>query len=318
MPSARKRSLPGGRQGQRERPARGRATPAGQGPPLQAHANCSAARRPTSCSAAAFATLYLAPWTTTASTAPADARLLEMRYVPGALFSVNAATVRAALPRLFTRNERVACLFETAFGPMAVVLVGALNVGSIETTWAGEVAPGPGRHPAAWRYPQDGPGSVRLARGEELGRFNMGSTVIVVLPEHGPRHCPRDRRRPDRPRRPAARQARPGASVRGRAAPRPARSSTSKRPGSGLSMSSTPKHPPARIAQRHHDLRARRDVAGDVPGKACTSCTSWLRALCDGRAAHAACRRECARRPACPGTDRAPAPRPAGSKSLPS
>jgi phosphatidylserine decarboxylase len=136
-----------------------------------------------------FATLYLAPYDYHRIHAPADARLLEMRYLPGALFSVNAATVRA-VPRLFTRNERVACLFETDFGPMAVVLVGALNVGSIETSWAGQVAPGPGRQAAAWRYPQDGPGAVRLARGEELGRFNMGSTVIVVLPEGGPDIAP--------------------------------------------------------------------------------------------------------------------------------
>jgi phosphatidylserine decarboxylase len=136
-----------------------------------------------------FATIYLAPYNYHRIHSPADARLAEMRYLPGALFSVNGATV-AAVPRLFARNERVACLFETDFGPMAVVLVGALNVGSIETTWAGQVAPGPDRQSAVWRYPAEGPGSVRLARGEELGRFNMGSTVIVVLPERGPRFAP--------------------------------------------------------------------------------------------------------------------------------
>jgi len=136
-----------------------------------------------------FATIYLAPYDYHRIHAPADGRLVEMRYLPGALFSVNGATV-SAVPRLFARNERVACLFETDFGPMAVVLVGALNVGSIETTWAGEVAPGPDRQAAFWRYPQDGPGSVRLARGEELGRFNFGSTVIVILPQDGPRFAP--------------------------------------------------------------------------------------------------------------------------------
>ncbi|NHA15532.1 archaetidylserine decarboxylase [Thioalkalivibrio sp. XN279] len=136
-----------------------------------------------------FATLYLAPYDYHRIHAPADGRLVEMRYLPGALFSVNGATV-SAVPRLFARNERVACLFETDFGPMAVVLVGALNVGSIETTWAGEVAPGPDRQAAFWRYPQEGPGSVRLARGEELGRFNFGSTVIVILPQGGPRFAP--------------------------------------------------------------------------------------------------------------------------------
>lgn len=136
-----------------------------------------------------FATIYLAPWHYHRIHAPFGGRLVEMRYLPGALFSVNRATV-GAVPRLFARNERVACLFETDFGPMAVVLVGALNVGSIETTWAGEVAPGPDRQAAVWRYPAEGPGSVRLERGAELGRFNMGSTVIVVLPEHGPRFAP--------------------------------------------------------------------------------------------------------------------------------
>jgi phosphatidylserine decarboxylase len=133
-----------------------------------------------------FATIYLAPWHYHRIHSPAAAHLVEMRYLPGALFSVNNATV-AAVPRLFVRNERVACLFETDFGPMAVVLVGALNVGSIATTWAGQVAPGPGRQASTWRYPEQGAGSVQLARGEEMGRFNMGSTVIVVLPERGPR-----------------------------------------------------------------------------------------------------------------------------------
>jgi len=136
-----------------------------------------------------FATIYLAPWHYHRIHAPADARLVEMRYLPGALFSVNGATV-GAVPRLFARNERVACMFETGFGPMAVVLVGALNVGSIATTWAGQVAPGPDRQASTWRYPENGTGSVQLSRGEEMGRFNMGSTVIVVLPERGPRFAP--------------------------------------------------------------------------------------------------------------------------------
>lgn len=130
-----------------------------------------------------FATLYLAPWNYHRIHAPATGQLREMRYLPGRLFSVNGLTV-SALPRLFSRNERVACLFDTDVGPIAVVLVGALNVGSIETTWAGRVAPGPDRQAAAWRYPARGEGSVRLSRGAELGRFNLGSTVIVVLPEH--------------------------------------------------------------------------------------------------------------------------------------
>lgn len=141
---------------------------------------------PESLARGCFATLYLAPWHYHRVHSPADAQLVEMRYLPGALFSVNRATVQA-VPRLFARNERVVCLFETAFGSLAVVLVGALNVGSMSTAWAGQVAPGPDRQAAVWRYPPDGLGAVRLQRGEELGRFSMGSTVIVVLPEHGPR-----------------------------------------------------------------------------------------------------------------------------------
>jgi phosphatidylserine decarboxylase len=132
-----------------------------------------------------FATLYLAPYDYHRIHSPADARLEEMRYLPGRLFSVNGATA-AAVPRLFTRNERVACLFATDFGPMAVIMVGAFNVGSIETFWAGRVAPGTDRQAASRRYPPEGPDAVRLARGQELGRFNLGSTVIVVLPEGGP------------------------------------------------------------------------------------------------------------------------------------
>jgi phosphatidylserine decarboxylase len=144
---------------------------------------------PAELSHGSFATIYLAPWDYHRIHSPVDARLVEMRYLPGALFSVNGATV-AAVPRLFARNERVACLFDSAFGPLAVVLVGALNVGSMATSWAGEVAPGPDRQARNWRYPESGPGAVRLARGAELGRFNLGSTVIVVLPAGGPRLLP--------------------------------------------------------------------------------------------------------------------------------
>lgn len=124
-----------------------------------------------------FVTLYLAPWNYHRVHMPVAGRLTSMRYIPGSLFSVNGATV-AAVPRLFTRNQRVVTLFDTGCGPLALVLVGALNVGSIETVWAGEVAPGhPGRR-AVVDYGERGP---RLARGEEMGRFNMGSTVIVVF-----------------------------------------------------------------------------------------------------------------------------------------
>ena len=99
-----------------------------------------------------------------------------MIFVPGRLFSVNAASV-ATVPRLFARNERVVSVFDTEYGTMAMVLVGALNVGSIETVWAGEVTPGGGRRQRTWQY-EDGP---RIDRGVERGRFNMGSTVIALF-----------------------------------------------------------------------------------------------------------------------------------------
>lgn len=125
-----------------------------------------------------FATIYLAPYNYHRIHMPMDGRLTGMRYLPGKLFSVNAATVRS-VPRLFARNERVACLFDTEAGPMAVVLVGALNVGSMETVWAGEVAPGRPRQTQRFAYRE---GEVVLPRGAELGRFNMGSTVIALFP----------------------------------------------------------------------------------------------------------------------------------------
>ena len=125
-----------------------------------------------------FATIYLAPYNYHRIHMPVAGTLRAMRYVPGRLFSVNGATV-AAVPRLFARNERVVCLFDTPAGPLAMVLVGALNVGSIETVWAGEVAPAKVRAPREWRYEGD---AVTLARGAEMGRFNMGSTVILVGP----------------------------------------------------------------------------------------------------------------------------------------
>ncbi|HUO83050.1 MAG TPA: archaetidylserine decarboxylase [Gammaproteobacteria bacterium] len=127
-----------------------------------------------------FATLYLAPRDYHRVHAPLSGRLCEMILVPGRLFSVNDTTARV-VPRLFCRNERVVTVFETDAGPLAVVLVGALCVGSIETVWAGEVTPGSGRALRRWVYPASGTGAVQLERGAELGRFNMGSTVIVLL-----------------------------------------------------------------------------------------------------------------------------------------
>ncbi|MFO1436302.1 MAG: archaetidylserine decarboxylase [Gammaproteobacteria bacterium] len=125
----------------------------------------------------AFATLYLSPRDYHRIHMPCDGTLKEMVYVPGRLFSVNSATTRQ-VDCLFSRNERVICYFDTDHGRMAIVMVGAIFVGSIETTWAGEITPASPRQMACWRYdakPQD------FARGQEIGRFNMGSTVILLF-----------------------------------------------------------------------------------------------------------------------------------------
>lgn len=125
-----------------------------------------------------FACLYLAPYNYHRIHMPMDGTVRSNTYVPGDLFSVNAATVRA-VPRVFARNERLICDFDTHVGRMAVILVGALFVGSIETVHCGEVNPPPrGRKrivPIA-----EGVGRS-FEKGEELGRFNMGSTVIVLF-----------------------------------------------------------------------------------------------------------------------------------------
>ena len=127
-----------------------------------------------------FATLYLSPRDYHRVHMPVDGRLREMTYIPGRLFSVNFATARA-VPRLFTRNERLVCLFDTELGPMALILVGAMLVAGLETVWSGPVTPPHGQKMRTWRY--DGESAMRLARGEEMGRFNAGSTVIVLFPE---------------------------------------------------------------------------------------------------------------------------------------
>ena len=125
-----------------------------------------------------FATLYLSPRDYHRVHMPLGGRLLETVQVPGRLFSVNPTTV-AGVPNLFARNERLACLFDTAVGPMALVLVGAILVGSIETVWCGRITPPRGRR---IHRETAAAGSVALERGAEMGRFNMGSTVILLLP----------------------------------------------------------------------------------------------------------------------------------------
>ena len=127
-----------------------------------------------------FATVYLSPRDYHRVHMPMSGRLREMTYVPGRLFSVNFATTRT-IANLFTRNERLVCLFDTDHGPMVMVLVGALNVAGLETVWSGAVTPPHGGIMRTWCY-EDDSNPVRLARGAEMGRFNMGSTVIVLFP----------------------------------------------------------------------------------------------------------------------------------------
>lgn len=125
-----------------------------------------------------FATLYLAPGDYHRIHMPLAGELRYMTHIPGRLFSVAPWTV-TSLPGLFTRNERVCAVFETHHGPMALVLVGAINVAAIETVWAGVVTPPTGRAMTTRDYADGEP--VRLERGAEAGRFNMGSTVILLL-----------------------------------------------------------------------------------------------------------------------------------------
>lgn len=126
-----------------------------------------------------FATIYLAPHNYHRVHMPFAGALRSWSYVPGRLFSVNPATARG-LPGLFGRNERMVAIFDTAFGPLAVVMVGALFVGGIETVWGGRLTPPHVRGGGPFVYQPMRP--ARLARGDELGRFHMGSTVILLAP----------------------------------------------------------------------------------------------------------------------------------------
>ncbi|MDF1582706.1 MAG: archaetidylserine decarboxylase [Methyloprofundus sp.] len=127
-----------------------------------------------------FTTIYLSPKDYHRLHMPLDGTLKEMIHVPGRLFSVNAATANS-VPRLFARNERVVAIFATEVGPMALVLVGAIFVASIETVWHGEVTPPTAKSIQTWQYKDNAP---QLKRGEELGRFNMGSTIIALFGEN--------------------------------------------------------------------------------------------------------------------------------------
>ncbi len=129
-----------------------------------------------------FATIYLAPKDYHRIHMPCDGVLRKMVYVPGDLFSVNPLTA-ANVPNLFARNERVVAIFDGEFGKFAMVLVGATIVASIGTVWAGTVTPPTGKHIHSWDYPASGDQAIRLAKGEEMGHFKLGSTVVLTFPE---------------------------------------------------------------------------------------------------------------------------------------
>jgi len=126
-----------------------------------------------------FATLYLSPRDYHRIHMPCDGKLTRMIYVPGALFSVNPTTARG-VPGLFARNERVVCVFETDNGPFVLTLVGATIVGSMATVWHGVVNPPRPGVIREWRYDEQ---NIVLRRGEEMGRFLLGSTVVMLFPK---------------------------------------------------------------------------------------------------------------------------------------
>jgi len=129
-----------------------------------------------------FTTIYLSPRDYHRIHMPVKGELLEMVHIPGRLFSVSPRTT-ANIPGLFARNERVVALFATEHGPMAMILVGAIFVGSIDTVWGGNVAPRKGSLVRVWDYRNQHKNvkPIILDKGEEMGRFNMGSTVILLF-----------------------------------------------------------------------------------------------------------------------------------------
>jgi len=126
-----------------------------------------------------FATIYLSPKDYHRIHMPSDGRLLRMIHVPGDLFSVNPTTARG-VPGLFARNERVVCVFESAHGPFVVTMVGATIVGSMATVWHGVVNPPRSPVLREWRYDDQ---NIALKQGDEMGRFLLGSTVVMLFPK---------------------------------------------------------------------------------------------------------------------------------------
>lgn len=126
-----------------------------------------------------YAIFYLAPSNYHRIHMPITGKVKKMTYIPGKLFSVNPAII-AGIPDVFTRNERVVVIFDTAIGPMAMVLVGAMIVGSIETAWAGKITPSKSSSIHTWDYSGQ---NIILQTGQELGHFKMGSTVVLLSPK---------------------------------------------------------------------------------------------------------------------------------------
>ena len=114
---------------------------------------------------------------------PFDGKLKSMKYIPGDLFSVNRKTVNT-VDGLFARNERLICYFETIYGEVAFILVGAFMVGSMEVVWEGQITPPYTKSVKEYDYSTK---DIRLEKGQEIGRFNMGSTVILLLPDGAPK-----------------------------------------------------------------------------------------------------------------------------------
>jgi phosphatidylserine decarboxylase len=127
-----------------------------------------------------FSCIYLAPKDYHRIHMPMAATLREMIYVPGELFSVNPLTAEN-VPDLFARNERVVAIFDTKMGELAMVLVGATIVASIETTWAGTITPPAGKDIFRWHYPEGGSDAITFNKGDEMGRFKLGSTVVSTF-----------------------------------------------------------------------------------------------------------------------------------------
>jgi phosphatidylserine decarboxylase len=127
-----------------------------------------------------FSTIYLAPKDYHRIHMPITGKLEQMIFIPGDLFSVNPLTAQN-VPNLFARNERAVAIFSTELGPMAMVLVGATIVASIETVWAGTIAPTKNKEIQYWDYKDQ---NIILEKGEEMGRFKLGSTIVALFPKN--------------------------------------------------------------------------------------------------------------------------------------